>query len=97
MLAEPVAAYEETWSQLQEPARPSPEPSMSLLRLLAALDTGWQVEEPVYLRTRWSDGGAHVYCFILHRAKQEPPHLLTIPANSAVEQFVRNEGLRVLR
>jgi hypothetical protein len=97
MTAEPVPAYEEAWSQLQEPARPSHQPSIPLLRLLAALDTGWLVEEPVYLRSRWSDDGAHVYCFILHRSKQEPPHLITMPATSAVEQFVRNEGLRVAR
>ncbi len=69
---------------------------MPLLRLLAALDTGWLVEEPVYLRARWSDGDARVYCFILHRSPQDPPYLITVPATSAVEQFVRNEGLRVL-
>jgi hypothetical protein len=97
MVAESAAAYEETWSQLQEPARPSHEPSVPLLRLLAALDTGWQVEEPVYLRPRWSDGGARVYCFILHRARPELPYLLTVPATATVEQFVRNEGLRVIR
>ena len=43
MVAEPVAAYEEAWSQLQEPVRPSQEPPLPLLRLLAALDTGWQM------------------------------------------------------
>lgn len=97
MTAEPVPADEETWSQLQEPARHSSHPSMPLLRLLAALDTGWLVEEPVYLRSRWSDDGARVYCFILHRSRQESPHLITMPATAAVEQFVHNEGLRVVR
>ena len=97
MLAESVSSNEEAWSQLQEPARPSSEPSVSLLRLLAALDTGWQVEEPIYLRPRWSEGNARVFCFILHRAKGETPHLLTLPDTTAVEQFVRNEGLRVMR
>ena len=97
MVAEPISSHEEAWSQLQEPARPSHEPSVSLLRLLAALDTGWQVEEPVYLRPRWTEGSARVFCFILHRATHESPHLLAIPATTAVEQFVRNEGLQVMR
>ena len=92
MTAEPAPVYEETWSQLQEPTNSSHQPSTHLLRLLAALDTGWLVEEPVYVRARWGDGGARVYCFILHRAKQESPHLITVPATSAV---VRSEGLRV--
>jgi len=89
-------ASDDAWNNLQEPARAGRETTAPLLRLLAALDSGWQVEEPIYLRSRWTDGGARVYCFILRRQPQEPPRLLTVPASTAVEQFVRSEGLKVL-
>ncbi len=96
MFADFTPASDDPWNNLQEPARAGRESSAPLLRLLGALDTGWKVEEPIYLRARWSDAGARVYCFILHRHPQEAPCLLTVPASTAVEKFVRSEGLQVL-
>jgi hypothetical protein len=96
MFANFTPASDDAWNNLQEPARSTQEPSAALLRLLAALDTGWQVEEPIYLRSRWTDGGLRIYCFILHRQPQEAPRLLTVPVSPAVERFVSNEGLQVL-
>jgi len=94
VFADPNALCDEAWNLLQEPARPTAEPRYQLL--MAALDTGWQVEEPVYLRPQWSDDGPRVYHFILRRAAQPTPRLLTVPASRAIDQFVRDEGLRVL-
>ncbi len=97
MFADLNPVSDDPWNNLQEPARAGCESSAPLLRLLAALDSGWQLEEPIYLRSRWSEGDARVYCFILHRQPHEAPRLLTLPVNSAVEQFVRSEGLEVVR
>jgi hypothetical protein len=94
MFAEPNVFFDEAWNLLQEPARPTAEPRYQLL--MAALDTGWQVEEPVYLRPRWTGDGPRVYHFILRRPAQPTPRLLTVPASVAIDQFVCDEGLRVL-
>jgi hypothetical protein len=83
---------EDVWGQLQQPARLSgTEPRLRLL--LAALDRGWQVEEPVYLRPRWGESGSRVYHFILHQPGGL--RLVTVPEGEAVEQFVRAEGFKV--
>jgi len=85
---------EDTWSLLQEPACPTgPELRYSLL--LAALDAGWRIEEPVYLRRRWPESGPRVYHFILRRSRLSPPRILTVPQSTEIEGFVRMEGLRV--
>jgi len=46
--------------------------------LLAALDLGWQVEEPVYLRPRWGEGEPWVFHFILKMNTMCQPHLVTV-------------------
>jgi len=85
---------EDIWNVLQQPAHSTDvEPSYRLLR--AALDMGWWVEEPVYLRPRWSDDGPRVYHFILRRPPQSLPRLLSVPESPEVDRFVRDEGLRV--
>jgi hypothetical protein len=86
---------EEKWDYLQQPAHPSQlEPQYRVL--LAAIDMGWRVEEPVYLRSRWSDAGPRVYHFILRRSRLAPPRLLSVPQGADVDDFVRAEGLRLV-
>ncbi len=63
--------------------------------LLAALDLGWQVEEPVYLRPRWGESGSWVYHFILKREATPQPCLVTVRHNPEVEQFIEQEGWQV--
>ena len=85
---------EELWNQLQQPTRPSEvEPRYRLL--LSALDMGWEVEEPVYLRARWGEGSSRVYHFILRHHASAMPRLVTVPEGSEVAHFVRREGLKV--
>ncbi|HLF29157.1 MAG TPA: hypothetical protein VJG32_22745 [Anaerolineae bacterium] len=92
-LAAPVDP-EPVWNRLQEPAHPgSLDASYRLLR--AALDTGWRIEEPIYLRPRWSDSGPRVYHFILRRPRYTTQRLLSVPEGPEVERFVRDEGLRI--
>ncbi len=95
MLLSASPSPDDRWENLQQPAHPSQiEPQFR--SLLAALDMGWRIEEPVYLRPRWSDVGPRVYHFILRRALLAPPRMLSVPESPQVDQFVRGEGLRVV-
>ena len=93
-LSQPIAA-DDMWSRLQQPTHPS-ETEPNFRQLLAALDQGWHVAEPVYLRSRWGDSGPRTYHFILRPSPLASPRLLTVPAHAAVEQLVHHEGWRVL-
>ena len=89
-----AAARDEVWSQLQQPlSLNGPEPRLRLL--LAALDQGWRIEDPVYLRPRWGERSTLVYHFILHRSNHAP-RLITVPESAEAQCFVRAEGLRVV-
>lgn len=95
MVAVSGFAPDEQWSHLQQPAHPSQlEPQFRVL--LAALDTGWRVEEPVHLRPRWSADGPRVYHFILRRSRLAPPRLVSVPQSAEVDHFVQAEGLRLV-
>ncbi len=65
--------------------------------LLAALDLGWQVQEPVYLRPRWSEGGSWVFHFILQQKALPQPCLITAHWNPEIERFITQEGWQVDR
>jgi hypothetical protein len=83
----------DNWSRLQQPAaRADRQPQ--LLLLLSALDQGWHVEEPVYLRPRFGVGSPRVYHFILTR-NGAAPHLITTPECHEATAFVQQEGLAV--
>jgi hypothetical protein len=83
---------EDRWENLQQPAHPSEvEPQFRML--VAAIDMGWRIEEPVYLRPRWSDSGPRVYNFILRRALLAPPKTLSVPEGHEVDRYVRDESL----
>ena len=95
MLLSAIPTPDDRWENLQQPAHPSQiEPQFR--SLLAALDMGWRIEEPVYLRPRWSDFGPRVYHFILRRALLAPPRMLSVPESAQVDRFVHGEGLRVV-
>ena len=64
--------------------------------LLAALDMGWRIEEPVYLRPSWSDKGQRVYYFILRQADSGEQKLLSVPEGRAVKRFVYDQVLSVV-
>jgi len=65
--------------------------------LLAALDLGWQVEEPVYFRPRWYEGGEWVFHFIIKKNSMNPPRLITIRQSLAIIRLILNEGWQVDR
>lgn len=63
--------------------------------LLAALDLGWQVEEPVYFRPRWYEGDQWVFHFIIKKNSMNPPRLITTRQSPAIECLVQDEGWQV--
>ena len=63
--------------------------------LLAALDLGWQVEEPVYFRPRWYEGDQWVFHFIIKKNSMNPPRLITTRQSPAIECLVQGEGWQV--
>jgi hypothetical protein len=63
--------------------------------LLAALDLGWRVEEPVYIRPRWGESGNWVYHFILKKEALLQPCLITVRHAPEIERFILQEGWQV--
>jgi hypothetical protein len=95
MLMTHSVSSEARWDPLQQPAHPSAvEPQYRVL--LAALDLGWLIDEPVYLLPRWSEAGPRVYHFILNRALRTAPRLVTVPQGPDVDAFVNDNGLKVI-
>lgn len=90
-----VAAAQSDWDRLQESPHPGGlEPTYRVL--LSALDTGWKIQAPVYLRARWDNRGPRVYHFVLHHASPLALRLLTVAESPEVARFVRQEGLEVV-
>ncbi len=77
------------------PTHPSAGAGLDYWLLVYALNEGWYVEEPVYLRPRWMEGSPRVYHFILRRSPLGSPRLVTIPESPEVERFVRDRGLEI--
>jgi hypothetical protein len=63
--------------------------------LLSALDLGWYVEEPVYLRSRWNQEGEKVFLFILKHHSRSEPALITTRRTPEIERLVMKEGWQV--
>ena len=63
--------------------------------LLAALDLGWKVEEPVYFRPRWYEGDEWVFQFIIKKNSMNPPRLITIRQSLVITHLVMNEAWQV--
>ncbi len=80
------------WDLLQQPARPTGSVDPRFRLLLAALDQGWEVEEPVYFRPRWNEAGNWVFHFILKQPARDQKHILTISDHEEVEYLIKQEG-----
>ena len=65
--------------------------------LLAALDLGCYVEEPVYYRPRWYEGDQWVFHFIIKKNPTDPPRMISIGDHPAIESLVLDEGWEVQR
>lgn len=88
------ASNTEKWDSLQRP-RASTGADTQLLLLMSALDAGWHVEQPVYLRTMMGERSHRAYHVIVHR----PGHsvnLFTLPQNREADDLAQREGWQIL-
>lgn len=86
---------ENPWDLLQQPALPSGAIDSRYRLLLAALDQGWRVDEPIYFRPRWNKEGSWVYHFILKNDDPERTQLLTVSQGQDIEHTIHREGWRL--
>ena len=83
--------------ELEQPGYGLDSSDKSYRMLLAALDLGWKVEEPVYFRPRWYEGGQCVFHFIIKKNSVNSPRLITTRHSPAFERLVLEEGWQVDR
>jgi hypothetical protein len=86
---------EDRWSILNSSRVTHSDPTLARYHtLLAALDTGWRVEPPVYIRADWSLKSKHnrVYHFVLRRDALRMTTLLSVPDCEAVRRLIEDNG-----
>ena len=84
--------YEDRWAVLQNRPRTSDPEDGNFFGLLAALDAGWRVESPVYLRPRWGSEhtGQVMYHFILRR--ETGTTMVSVAEGNRIRAFVQEHG-----
>lgn len=89
-----IEASEAPWATLQNYRALDPEQG-SFYALLAALDGGWRIEPPVYVRPRWGaeNAGKHMYHFILRRGPATT--LLSVEDSPRLRAFVEEQEIQV--
>ena len=87
MLAASIEAQPDRWAVLQNHPRSSNPDDDTFYALLAALDAGWRVEPPVYVRPRWGSehAGTVMYHFILRR--ETGTTMVSVPTARASARF----------
>ena len=78
------------WIQLQQPMRPVNLPPAYML-LLAALDQGWHVIEPVIINTLYWGSTPCDFAFTLQNISHIQEQQVKIPTCLEVETFIREE------
>ena len=89
--SEPGVVNEDRWSVLNNNRVTHNDPALARYHtLLDALDSGWQVEAPVYVRNDWSlkRKDLKVYHFVLRRASLRMTTLLSVPDCEAVQRLI---------
>lgn len=84
---------EDRWSILNNSRSTHADPALARYHtLLAALDEGWRVEPPVYLRADWSLRTHHsrVFHFVLRRDALRMTTLLSVPDCEAVRRLIND-------
>jgi hypothetical protein len=88
-------AIEDRWSILNNNRVTHNDPAVARYHmLLAALDGGWKVEAPVYVRNDWSlkRKDAKVFHFVLRRDSIRMTTLLSVPDCEAVRRLISDSG-----
>jgi hypothetical protein len=81
---------EDRWSILNNSRVTHNDPALARYHtLLTALDAGWRVEPPVYVRADWSlKSRTKVYHFVLRRDSLRMTTLLSVPDCEAVRGLI---------
>jgi len=94
MLTSNPGIYHDVWSFLQEPARPAIN-SSSYMLLLSALDSGWEITEPVFLQPGQSPDFQWVYQFNLQHPSNELTCQLIVEESPEANYFIYQEKMVV--
>ncbi len=94
MIEEMNAMYS-PWSVLQQPMHTSIGITASFRSLLAAIDQGWLVEEPVQVLPT-ARGDNWIYYFVLTHATLSKTCRLFVPAITEVERYVEQNHYQVI-
>jgi|DewCreStandDraft_4_1066084.scaffolds.fasta_scaffold142063_3 hypothetical protein len=67
------------------------------IRLLEALESGWEIEEPVLIRATWNrtDEQSGVYHFVLRKKAEDKTHLLSLPPSAKLLDFLATNRISV--
>jgi hypothetical protein len=83
------------WTILQQPPHASSGISAAFRILLAAVDHGWLVEEPVTVLPT-NRGDTWIYCFQLRHPALEQRQRLFTPATPELERYVERNHYQVI-
>ncbi len=67
------------------------------IRLLEALEAGWEIEEPVLIRATWnpSNEQSGVYHFVLRKRTEDKTNLLSLPPSAKLLDFLATHQISV--
>ena len=88
---------EDRWSILNSSRVTHNDPALARYHtLLTALDAGWRVEPPIYVRADWSlKSRSKVFHFVLRRDSLRMTTLLSVPDCEAVRGLIIENGWAV--
>ncbi len=95
MVLEEMNSLYNPWSLLQQPAHPGNGISASFRTLLAALDQGWQITEPVQVLPS-AQKDTWTYYFLLTHPVLAQNCRLFVPAIAEVERFIQQNTYQVI-
>ncbi len=84
------------WNNYQQPIH-APHQHSGLMRLLAALDSGWQIISPAEILTCHNEFGGQLLQVYLGHPTTSVQRELILPLNREVEQFLGEENIAILR
>ncbi len=92
---EEINGFGNPWNVLQQPTHPVGGLNSSLRTLLAALDQGWQVVEPVQkLVSRYA--AMQTYSCVITHSVTGQTNILTIPAIPEVDSLIAQQSFQVI-
>jgi hypothetical protein len=95
MLIDELTALYNPWNMLQQPRHASSSAHASFRALLAAIDQGWQVVEPVQVLPI-IQADAWTYYFVLTHTASAEIYRLFVPALPEVERYVEQNRYQVI-